>query len=170
MFPGLEFWYGCVTRGLFELSGPLQHFNMARAICRGQSLRHRILKRHYTAILKPIAPDRRCVASVALVHLIAEAPIWCFQASDLKKTLHSDTETNHSRKSRILSSMSTIIIPTQRQQSTQKLCSSLHDSSDLRFSCMAQVIYDSSICNLHRNGFILFAEKFCFAFLVLPVS
>ena len=38
------------------------------------------------------------------------------------------------RKSRILSSMSTIIISTQRQQSTQKLCSSLHDSSDLHAS------------------------------------
>ena len=36
------------------------------------------------------------------------------------------------RESRILSNMSTTTISTQRQQSTQKLCSSLHDSSDLR--------------------------------------
>ena len=35
------------------------------------------------------------------------------------------------RESRILSSMSTTTICTQRQQSMQKLCSSLHDSSDL---------------------------------------
>ena len=35
------------------------------------------------------------------------------------------------RESEILSSMSTTTISIQRQQSTQKLCSSLHDSNDL---------------------------------------
>ena len=48
------------------------------------------------------------------------------------------------RESRILSSMSTTTISTQRQQSTQKLCSSLHDSSDL-ICCVPMLLMSITI-------------------------